>query len=504
MKKAPTTLIIVDGLGLSDAAEGNAVREARTPVLDQLFAEYAHTTLDASGPAAGLPPGQAGNSEVGNAIIGCGRVVEPDLTRIDRAIEDGTFYENPAYTQAMDQCLENGTALHLMGLLSDGGCHASLNHLFALLKLCSIKGLTRVYIHGFLDGRDTLPTSGRDFVARTVKKCAELGVGKLATLSGRWYAMDRDNHWDRLESAYDALVYGEGIQDANPVHAVEESYMDGVTDEFLEPVVCDRDGMISDHDSVIFFNFRADRARAMTRAFVDPDFNGFKREHFPVTFVCNTEYDPNLTGVLVAFPRQSVKNSLGEYLSAMGMSQLRIAETEKYAHVTAFFNGGSERQYPGEDRILVPSLRAATYDLRPEMSAREVAEHCVERILSGIYDVIIVNFANCDMVGHTGNFDAAVKAVEVVDACLGRVVDATVRMGGIAIVTADEGNVEQMAQGDGISPRTTHTTNPVPFILCGAGTELRRGTLADVAPTLLDVLGLAPPPEMTGKTLILR
>lgn len=504
MKKAPTTLIIMDGFGLSDAVEGNAVKAAKTPVLDQLFAEYAHTTLAAAGADIGLPDGQMGNSEVGHTNIGGGRIVYQDLPRISNAIADGTFFENSAYNKAMDACLRNDTALHLMGLLSDGGVHSTLEHLFALLKMASIKGLRRVYIHAFLDGRDTSPTSGRDFVARTIKKCAELGVGKIATVSGRWYAMDRDNHWDRVEDAYDALVYGEGIEDSNPIHAVEENYQDGVTDEFIEPVVCDRDGMISDHDSVIFFNFRADRSRELTRAFVDPDFNGFKRERFPVTFVCNTEYDPMLPNVLVAFPRLPVKNNLGEYLSAMGMTQLRIAETEKYAHVTIFFNGGAERQYEGEDRILIPSPKTATYDRKPEMSAPQVTERCVERILSGSYDVVILNYANCDMVGHTGVFEAAVKAVETVDSCVGKVVDATLKMGGIAMVTADEGNVEQMLQSDGISPKTSHTANRVPFILCGAGTELREGRLADIAPTILDLLGLAAPPEMTGRTLIVK
>jgi 2,3-bisphosphoglycerate-independent phosphoglycerate mutase len=504
MKKSPTTLIIMDGFGMSDATEGNAVRAANTPVLDRLTVQYAHTTLSASGLDVGLPDGQMGNSEVGHTNIGGGRVVYQDLPRITRAIEDGTFFENPAYNAAMDACLEKGTSLHLMGLHSDGGVHSTLEHLYALLKMASIKGLKRVYIHCFLDGRDVSPTSGRIYVAQTVKKCAELGVGKVATVMGRYYAMDRDKRWDRVEAAYDALVYGDGAQNPDPVAAIDASYAAGVTDEFVEPVVCDKNGMVGDNDSIIFFNFRPDRARELTRAFVDPGFDGFKRERFPVTYVCNTEYDATMPNVLVAFPRMAVKNNLGEYLSRMGMTQLRIAETEKYAHVTFFFNGGVERQYEGEDRVLVPSPKVATYDLQPEMSAWEVTEKCVERILSGEYDVVILNFANCDMVGHTGVFDAAVKAVETVDTCVGKVVEATMQMGGIAMVTADHGNAEQMLQEDGKSPMTAHTTNPVPFILCGAGTVLRRGRLADIAPTILDVLGLELPPEMDGKTLIVK
>ena len=445
-----------------------------------------------------------GNSEVGHTNIGGGRVVFQDLPRITRSIEDGTFFENPAYNAAMNACLANNSALHLYGLHSNGGVHSTLSHLYALLKMAHIKGLKRVYIHAFLDGRDTPPTSGKDFVAETVAKCRELGVGRIATVMGRFYAMDRDKRWDRLETAYDALVYGEGVQNPDPVAAIEESYKNGVTDEFVEPIICDRDGMISDHDSIIFFNYRPDRARELTRAFVDPEFDGFKREFFPVTYVCNTEYDASMPNVSVAFPRISVKNGLGEYLSKMGMTQLRIAETEKYAHVTFFFNGGVEEQFPGEDRVLVPSPKVATYDLQPEMSACEVTEKCVERIESGNYDVIILNFANCDMVGHTGVFDAAVKAVETVDECVGRVVEATLRMGGIAMITADHGNAEQMLQADGRSPMTAHTTNVVPLLLCGAGTELREGRLADIAPTILDVMGLEKPEEMDGQTLIIK
>ena len=501
MSKTPTTLIIMDGYGLSSSKEGNAVANAKTPVLDQLIANCPHTTLSASGLDVGLPEGQMGNSEVGHTNIGGGRVVFQDLPRISRAIEDGSFFENEAYVTAMDECLKRGSSLHLYGLLSDGGVHSHLTHLFALLKMAKIRGLNRVYIHAFLDGRDVSPTSGKEFVAKTAEKCRELGVGKIATVMGRYYAMDRDKRWERLERAYDAMVYGEGIQNSDPVDAVAKSYKDGVTDEFVEPVVCDNDGMISDNDSIIFFNFRPDRAREITRAFVDPDFDGFQRQFFPLTYVCTTEYDASMPNVLVAFPRVAVKNGLGEYLSSMGMKQLRIAETEKYAHVTFFFNGGVETVYPGEDRVLINSPKVATYDLQPEMSAYEVTDRCVERIESGEYDVVILNFANCDMVGHTGVYEAAVKAVETVDTCVGRVVDATKAMGGIAMITADHGNAEEMTKPDG-SPMTAHTTNPVPFIVVGAAVELHPGRLADIAPTILDVMGLACPPEMDGKTLI--
>ena len=505
MNKAPTTLIIMDGFGLRKETAGNAVAAAATPVLDRLFAENAWTELQASGRWVGLPDGQMGNSEVGHTNIGGGRVVFQDLPRITNAVADGSFFANAAYLHAMEACRTQGTALHLMGLLSDGGVHSHIEHLYALLRMAKRQGLEKVYIHAFLDGRDVSPTSGAGFVEETVRHCAEIGVGKIATVTGRYYAMDRDKRWDRVEQAYDAMVYGEGrVSDPDPVHAVRESYDAGLTDEFVEPVVCDPEGSISDNDSVIFFNFRPDRARELTRALVDPEFSGFTRQLFPLTFVCTTEYDASMPNVEVAFPRQSVVNGLGEYLSKMGMTQLRVAETEKYAHVTFFFNGGVETVFPGEDRCLIPSPKVATYDLQPEMSAPAVCEECVKRIESGAYDVIVLNFANCDMVGHTGVFDAAVKAVETVDTCVGKVVEATRRQGGIAMVTADHGNAEVMKEADG-SPMTAHTTNPVPFILVGAGSELRQGgCLADIAPTILDVLGLNQPEEMTGKTLIVK
>lgn len=505
MNKTPTTLIIMDGFGLTDERRGNAIAAAQTPNLDKLLSEYAHTKLQASGLDVGLPAGQMGNSEVGHTNIGGGRVVFQDLPRITESINDKSFFENQALLHAMQSCKEKDTSLHLLGLLSNGGVHSHNTHLWALLKMAREQGLKKVYIHAFLDGRDVSPTSGAEFVAEAEEKCREIGVGEIATICGRYYAMDRDKRWERVEQAYDVMVYGEGAaHKPDPVEAVKDSYEKGITDEFVEPVVCNQDGCISDNDSVIFFNFRPDRAREITRALVDPDFSGFTHQYFPLTFVCFTEYDATMPNVEVAFPRIAVQNGMGEYLSKMGLTQLRIAETEKYAHVTFFFNGGCETVFPGEDRVLVPSPKVATYDLQPEMSAPEVCSKCVERIESGAYDVIVLNFANCDMVGHTGVFEAAVKAVETVDECVGKVVETTLKMGGIAMVTADHGNAEVMLQKDG-SPMTAHTTNPVPFILCGAGSELRTdGRLADIAPTILDVLGLERPPEMTGRTLIIK
>ena len=506
--KTPTTLIIMDGFGLSPstAAGDNAIKAANTPNLDRIFAENPCCKLSASGLDVGLPDGQMGNSEVGHTNIGAGRVVFQDLPHISRDIETGAFFENPAYLEAMENCREWGSALHLMGLLSDGGVHSHITHLYALLKMAQDQGLKKVYVHCFLDGRDVPPTSGKSFVEKLQAKMQQLGIGQIATVMGRYYAMDRDKRWDRLQKAYDAIVCGQAPFVADGADAVQASYDAGVTDEFMVPVVCAKDARLRDNDSVIFFNFRPDRAREITRTLVDEDFTEVERKtgFIPVDFVCTTEYDATMPNVTVAYPRQKLTNIFGEYISNLGLTQLRIAETEKYAHVTFFFNGGSETVFPGEDRVLVPSPKVATYDLQPEMSAREVCAKCVERIESGAYDVIILNFANCDMVGHTGVFDAAVKAVETVDACVGKVVDATLKMGGIAMVTADHGNAEQMLQADG-SPMTAHTTNLVPFILCGAGTELRQdGKLADIAPTILDVMGLERPEEMTGKTLIIK
>ena len=493
----------MDGYGLGAQGESNAVANARTPHLDHYAAQHPHTTLSASGIDVGLPAGQIGNSEVGHTNIGAGRVVFQDLPRISRAIEDGSFFQNAAYAGAMDACAANGTTLHLMGLLSDGGVHSHNTHLYALLRMAKQRGVAKVRVHCFLDGRDVSPTSGAGFVADCAAACAEIGVGRIATVMGRYYAMDRDKRWERVQKAYDALVLGEGVDDPDPVHAVHASYETQVTDEFVLPVVCVKDAQVQAGDSIIFYNFRPDRARELTRCFVDPEFTDIERKKgfFPVQFVCTTEYDASMPNVSVAFPKEELHNTLGEYLSRLGLTQLRIAETEKYAHVTFFFNGGVETVFPGEDRCLIPSPKVPTYDLKPDMSAREVTEEAVKRIESGTYDVIILNFANCDMVGHTGIYEAARLAVEAVDECVARVVDATANMGGITIITADHGNAEQMCDSDG-SPFTAHTTNPVPFWIVGADVKLRTGRLADIAPTLLDLMGLEKPAEMTGETLI--
>ena len=503
MNKTPTTLIIMDGFGLRRETAGNAIAAANTPRLDQFFQEYAHTELSASGLDVGLPAGQMGNSEVGHTNIGAGRVVFQDLPRISKSIEDGDFFENPAYLDAMRACRENGSALHLMGLLSDGGVHSHIDHLFALMKMAKEQGLERVYIHAFLDGRDVSPTSGADYVTRTVEKCRELGVGKIATLMGRFYAMDRDKRWDRVQKAYDAIACGEGTFEADAAEAVQKSYDAGVTDEFVVPVVCVKNAQVRDNDSIIFFNFRPDRAREISRCFVDEDFTDIQRRtgFLSVDFVCTTEYDATLPNVTVAYPHQKLVNTFGEYISKLGLTQLRIAETEKYAHVTFFFNGGVEEVFPGEDRCLIPSPKVATYDLQPEMSAYQVTEEAVKRIESGAYDVVILNFANCDMVGHTGVYDAACKAVSTVDECVNRVVEATSKMGGVSLITADHGNAERMSDANG-EPFTAHTTNLVPFYIVGASVQLRDGRLADIAPTMLDLMGLEKPSEMDGKTLI--
>lgn len=507
MNKAPTTLIIMDGFGLTGPGPGNAVSLAQTPQLDRLFAEYAHTTLSASGLDVGLPAGQMGNSEVGHTNIGGGRVVFQDLPRISRAIDDGSFFENAAYNKAMDDCLEKGSSLHLYGLLSDGGVHSHIQHLYALLQMAKNKGLTRVYVHAFLDGRDVSPTSGKDFVSACRDKCQALGVGKIATVMGRYYAMDRDNRWERVVKAYDAMVNGEGVKAPDPVAMMRENYKNGVTDEFTVPAVVTENATIRSGDSVIFFNFRPDRARELTRALVDPDFAGFRRKKgfFPLVYICMTQYDATMPNVEVAYKPEDLTNTFGEYISKQGLTQLRIAETEKYAHVTFFFNGGVEAPYPGEDRVLIPSPKVATYDMQPEMSAYLVTDEVVKRIRSGKYDVIILNYANCDMVGHTGVFEAAVKAVETVDACLGRMLAAIEEMGGRAFVTADHGNADRMTDEEG-KPFTAHTTNPVPFIAVGfpEGTKLmpEGGRLADIAPTMLAALGLPQPAEMTGRSML--
>ena len=479
--KTPTTLIIMDGFGLEGPSAGNAVVNAPTPNLDRIFRDFPGCRLSASGLDVGLPEGQMGNSEVGHTNMGAGRVVFQDLPHISRDIESGEFFKNPAYLEAMSNCREWGSALHLMGLLSDGGVHSHITHLFALLKMAKEQGLEKVYIHCFLDGRDVPPSSGKSYVEQLQAEIQKLGVGQIATVMGRYYAMDRDKRWDRVQKAYDA----------------------GVTDESVVPVVCVKNAQVRDNDSIIFFNFRPDRAREISRCFVDEDFTDIQRRtgFLSVDFVCTTEYDATLPNVTVAYPHQKLVNTFGEYISKLGLTQLRIAETEKYAHVTFFFNGGVEEVFPGEDRCLIPSPKVATYDLQPEMSAYQVTEEAVKRIESGAYDVVILNFANCDMVGHTGVYDAACKAVSTVDECVNRVVEATSKMGGVSLITADHGNAERMSDANG-EPFTAHTTNLVPFYIVGASVQLRDGRLADIAPTMLDLMGLEKPSEMDGKTLI--
>ena len=501
--KKPLILMILDGFGMA-GDNGNAIKAANKPNIDKLFASNPITEIGASGMDVGLPDGQMGNSEVGHTNIGAGRIVYQELTRITKTINEDKLKDNEAIVAAMDKALENGTALHLMGLLSDGGVHSHNTHLYGILELAKKKGLEKVYIHAFLDGRDVPPSSAADFVKDCMDKTEEIGVGKIATVMGRYYAMDRDNRWDRVEKAYAAMVYGEGAEAECAVCAVKASYDNDVTDEFVIPSVVKGGETIKPNDSVIFFNFRPDRAREITRTFVDADFDGFERKNgfFPLNFVCMTQYDATMPNVDVAFKPQSLTNTLGEYVSDKGLAQLRIAETEKYAHVTFFFNGGVEKQYEGEDRILVKSPSVATYDLQPEMSAYEVTEKLVPAIKSGKYDMIILNFANCDMVGHTGIFDAAVKAVEAVDDCVGKVVDAITEMGGVALITADHGNADKMVDTDG-SPFTAHTTNPVPFCVIGYDCQLREGgRLADIAPTMLQIMGLEQPAEMDGTSLI--
>ncbi len=501
--KKPLILMILDGFGIAPE-KGNAIKAAKKPNIDKLFAENPVTQIGASGMDVGLPDGQMGNSEVGHTNMGAGRIVYQELTRITKTINEDKLKENEAIVNAMDKALENGTSLHLMGLLSSGGVHSHITHLYGILELAKKKGLENVYIHTFLDGRDVPPSSAAEFMDELLAKTKEIGVGKVATVSGRYYAMDRDNNWDRVEKTYAAMVYGEGEKAECPVCAVKNSYDKGVTDEFVVPVVVEGGTQVKPNDSVIFFNFRPDRAREITRTFVDPDFKGFERKNgfFPVNFVCMTQYDATMPNVDVAFKPQALKNTLGEYVSNKGMTQLRIAETEKYAHVTFFFNGGVEKQYEGEDRILVKSPAVATYDLQPEMSAYEVTDKLVPAIESGKYDMIILNYANCDMVGHTGVFEAAVKAVEAVDTCVGRVVEAIKKMGGVALITADHGNADKMVDADG-SPFTAHTTNPVPFCVVGYDCQLREGgRLADIAPTMLQIMGLEQPAEMDGVSLI--
>lgn len=513
MAKKPVVLMVLDGYGLNEKTEGNAIAMANTPVMDKLMAEYPFVKGNASGLAVGLPDGQMGNSEVGHMNIGAGRIIYQDLTRITKDIEDGTFFENKVLLQAIENCKKNDSDLHLWGLLSDGGVHSHNSHLYGLLEMAKKNGLEKVYVHAFLDGRDTPPASGKDYVQQLEDKMQEIGVGKIASLSGRYYAMDRDNNWDRVKLAYDSLVTGEGIKATDAVLAMEDSYANDKTDEFVLPtVITDEAGkplsLVKDGDSVIFFNFRPDRAREITRAFCDDKFTGFERDFLKLTYVCFKDYDETIPNKLIAFEKEEIKNTFGEFLAAHGKKQLRLAETEKYAHVTFFFNGGVEDPNVDEFRLLVNSPKdVATYDLKPEMSAPEVGMDLVEAIKSDKYDVIVINFANPDMVGHTGVIPAAVKAVEKVDSLVGDAVQAIKDVDGVLFICADHGNAEKMIDYETGAPHTAHTTNPVPFILVNADPswKLREGgCLADIAPTLIEIMGMEQPKEMTGKSLIIK
>ena len=501
-----TALIILDGYGYSKKSKGNAVKTAKTPCIDNLMKKYPYTYINASGEYVGLPDGQMGNSEVGHLNIGAGRVVYQDITRIDKDIRDGQFFTNLAFLKAIDNCKQNNSALHLMGLLSDGGVHSSINHLFALLKLAKNKGLTKVYVHCFLDGRDVPPTSATKYVDMLAQEIANIGVGEIATAIGRYYIMDRDNRWERVAKGYDMLMNATGERVDNISEAISNSYDKGIKDEFVEPIVSRNYQGVKENDSIIFFNYRSDRAREITRAITFKEFDNFERigDYRQVCYVCMTEYDASFDNVLIAFEPKSLVNTLGEYLSKIGKTQARIAETEKYAHVTFFFNGGVEKANLNEERYLIPSPKVATYDVQPELSAREVTNKALEVLDKGV-DVLILNFANCDMVGHTGMFDCAVKAVETVDQCLKILIDKILEGGGSAIVTADHGNAELMMFEDG-SVCTSHTTNLVPLIVVGKDFEdvklAKTGKLADIAPTLLYMMGVPIPSDMEGDILI--
>lgn len=512
MSKKTTVLMILDGYGLNSEVKGNAVAEANTPVMDKLMAECPFAKGNASGMAVGLPEGQMGNSEVGHLNMGAGRIVYQELTRITKEIKDGTFFENPALLNAVANCKKNGSALHFMGLLSDGGVHSHNTHLYGLLELAKRNGLEKVYVHCFLDGRDTPPSSGKEYAEALTAEMEKLGVGKIASVMGRYYAMDRDNNWDRVKLAYEAMTKGEGVMADCGICGIRNSYDKGETDEFVKPTVVTENGApmakVSDGDSVVFFNFRPDRAREITRAFCDEDFKGFDRgARKDTVFVCFSDYDPTIANKEVAFHKVAVTNTFGEWLAANHMTQARIAETEKYAHVTFFFNGGAEEPNEGEDRILVNSPKVATYDMKPEMSAYEVCEKLTDAIRSGKYDVIIINFANPDMVGHTGVEGAAIRAVEAVDECVGKAVEAIKEVDGVMFICADHGNAEQLVDYQTGEPFTAHTTNPVPFLLVNydpAYTLREGGCLADIVPTLIEVMGKEKPAEMTGESLLIK
>ena len=507
MDKKLTMLMILDGYGINDKEKGNAVKLAKTPTLDKLMKQNPNTVIHTSGLDVGLPEGQMGNSEVGHTNIGAGRVVYQELTRITKSIEDGDFFSILEFVNAIENCKKNGTKLHIMGLLSDGGVHSHMRHLYGLLELAKRKGFEDVFVHCFLDGRDTPPASAENYIQQLEEKMKEKGVGKIASIIGRFYAMDRDKRWERVEKAYNALVNGVGLKSNSAISAIESSYQKEVFDEFVEPTLICNNGnpiaTISENDSVIFFNFRPDRAREITRTLVDSNFDGFERKYFKVFYVCFTSYDETMPNVEVAFKPSAIENTFGEYISKNGLTQLRIAETEKYAHVTFFFNGGEEKQYAGEDRILVPSPRVETYDLQPEMSAKEVTEKVVEAIKSQKYDNIILNYANLDMVGHTGSLDAAIKATETIDGFVGEVVEAIESVNGVLLITADHGNAEQMLDYTTGEPHTAHTTNLVPLILVGIDdAKLNSGSLCDLAPTMLEIMGLEKPEQMTGASLL--
>ena len=507
MNNKLTMLMILDGFGINENEKGNAVKLANTPNIDKLMKTCPTTQIYTSGMQVGLPDGQMGNSEVGHTNIGAGRIVYQELTKITKSIEDGDFFSIPELVEAIENCKKNHSKLHILGLLSDGGVHSHIRHLFALLELAKRKDFEDVYVHCFLDGRDTPPASGESYIAKLEEKMKEKGVGKIASISGRFYAMDRDKRWQRVQKAYEALVNGVGNKATSAISAIEASYQKEVFDEFVEPtVIYSGDSpvaTIQNNDSVIFFNFRPDRAREITRTLVDPDFKEFETKKMKLYFVCFRQYDETIPNVEIAFKPETLKNTFGEYISNLGLTQLRIAETEKYAHVTFFFNGGEEKQYPGEDRILVPSPKVETYDMQPEMSAEEVTVKVVEAIKSGKYNVIILNYANPDMVGHTGSLEAAIKAIEKIDDCVQRVVDAVKEQGGELLITADHGNAEQMIDYKTGEPHTAHTTNPVPLILVGKDdVKLKSGKLADIAPTMLDMMGIEKPEQMTGNSLI--
>ena len=507
MRRKPIMLMILDGFGINENEKANAVKLANTPNIDKLMKTWPTTIIHTSGLDVGLPEGQMGNSEVGHTNIGAGRVVYQDLTRITKSIEDGDFFSIKEFSDAIENCKKHNSKLHIMGLLSDGGVHSHIRHLVALLEFAKRKDFEDVYVHCFLDGRDTPPASGETYIAKLEEKMKEKNVGKIATICGRFYAMDRDKRWERVEKAYNALVKGEGEKANSAISAIESSYQKEVFDEFVEPtVICNGEepvAKISKNDSVIFFNYRPDRAREITRSLVDPDFKEFETENLNLHYVCFTQYDETIPNVHIAFKAEELKNTFGEYISKNGLTQLRIAETEKYAHVTFFFNGGEEKQYKGEDRILVPSPKVQTYDMQPEMSAYEVTQKVVEAINSNKYDSIILNYANPDMVGHTGNLEAAIKAIETIDECVQKVVDAVNKQNGIILMTADHGNAEQMIDYKTGEPHTAHTTNPVPLVLIGLeGVKLKEGKLADLSPTMLELLELPKPKEMTGESLI--